>query len=97
LLGVTNPTADYSTGINLLSRQARQSTTIAEWQSAAYIDHDVKISMPLNFLASQHALVTGSHDEPMPQKAQDAAFARKSKNIVQMMQDLGRYIDKSPK
>lgn len=97
LLGVTNPTADYSTGINLLSKQARQSTTIAEWQSAAYIDHDVKISMPLNFLASQQAHVTGSHDEPMPQKAQDAAFASKTKNIVQMMQDLGRYINKSPK
>ena len=69
----------------------------AEWSSTAYIDHDVKIAMPLAVVATQHPRVTGPHDEPLSEKEQDEAFSRKAKDLAGMMEELGRYIAKTGK
>lgn len=95
LLGVKNPKRDYSTGINLLSDEVRSHAVLAEWSSTAYIDNEVKIAMPLAVVATQHPRVTGPHDEPLSEKEQDAAFSRKAKNLSGMMEELGRYTNKS--
>ena len=94
LLGVKNPKRDYTTGINLLSDEVRNHAVIAEWSSTGYIDNEVKISMPLAVVATQHPLVTGPHDEVLSADEQDALFARKAKNLGSMMEELGRYISK---
>lgn len=95
LLGVTNPARDYSTGYNLLAGEERKHAVLAEWSSTAYMDHDVKIAMPLAVVATQHPRVTGPHDEPLSEKEQDEAFARKAKDLSGMMEELGRYVTKS--
>ena len=43
-------------------------------------------------MATQHPSVTGPHDEVLTPKEQDALFARKTKNLGTMMEELGRYI-----
>ena len=97
LLGVKNPTRDYSTGINLFSDEVRDHAVLAEWSSTAYIDQDVKIAMPLAVVATAHPVVTGGHDEVLTAKQQDELFARKAKNLGNMMEELGRYISKPAK
>ena len=94
LFGVRNPKRDYTTGINLLSDEVRDHAVLAEWSSTGYIDNEVKITMPLAVVATQHPLVTGPHDEELTAKAQDEMFARKAKNLGAMMEELGRYISK---
>ena len=97
LFGVKNPKRDYSTGINLLSDEVRDHAILAEWSSTGYIDDEVKITMPLAVVATQHPQVTGAHDEVLSAKEQDEAFARKAKNLGNMMEELGRYISKPGK
>ncbi len=97
LFGVKNPTRDYSTGYNLLAGEVRKHAVLAEWSSTAYMDHDVKIAMPLAVVATQHPRVTGPHDEPLTEKEQDEAFSHKAKNLAGMMEELGRYVAKSGK
>ena len=92
MLGVKNPKRDYTTGINLLSDEVRTHAVLAEWSSTGYIDDEVKITMPLAVVATQHPLVTGPHDEVLTAKEQDAAFAKKAKNLGGMMEELGRYL-----
>ncbi len=46
LLGVTNPSADYSLGHNLLSNYQRQFTVIGDWSRVAYVGQDYKLVMP---------------------------------------------------
>ena len=97
MLGVKNPKRDYTTGINLLSDEVRDHAVLAEWSSTGYIDNEIKITMPLAVVATQHPAVTGPHDEVLTPKEQDAAFAKKAKNLGGMMEELGRYLktDKS--
>ena len=92
LLGVKNPTRDYSTGVNLLAGGQRTHTVLAEWSSTGYVDGEVKIAMPLSVVSTQHPLVTGPHDEKLTAKQQDELFARKAKNLAAMMEELGRYV-----
>jgi membrane-anchored protein YejM (alkaline phosphatase superfamily) len=97
LLGVKNPARDYSIGTNLLSNEVRTHAVLAEWSSTAYIEKYAKIAMPHTMIATQHPLVTGSHDETLSDKEQDAVFTRKSRELAGMMEELGRYLKKSGK
>ena len=97
MLGVKNPTRDYSSGIDLFSGAKRRHSVLAEWAGTAYIADEVKISMPLALVASQHPRVTGPHDEALPEKEQDAAFSRKAADLNAMMEELGRYLKKGAK
>ena len=97
ILGVKNPKRDYTTGFNLLNGEVRNHAVLAEWSSTGYIDNEVKITMPLAVVATQHPLITGANDEVMTAKEQDEAFARKAKNLGAMMEELGRYIGKPNK
>ncbi len=95
LLGVRNPKADYTTGVNLLAGETRDHALLAEWSSTAYIDDEVKIAMTLT-VSMQQPYVTGPRDEPLSPQEQDALFARKAKNLAQAMEELGRYLNKRP-
>lgn len=97
LLGVKNPTRDYSSGIDLFSGERRKYAVLAEWSGTAYIDDDVKISMPLALVSSQHPRITGPHDEALPEKEREALFARKAARLNAMMEELGRYLKKGNK
>jgi hypothetical protein len=94
ILGVQNPQRDYTTGINLLTDEVREHAVLAEWSSTAYIDNDVKIALPISVVATQHPVITGAHDEILTAREQDEIFARKTKNLGSMMEELGRYISK---
>ena len=95
LLGVKNPKRDYTTGVNLLSDEVREYAVLAEWSSTAYIDNEVKISMPLAVVATQHPRVTTADDRTLSAKEQDEVFVRKAKELGGMMEELGRYVSKN--
>jgi membrane-anchored protein YejM (alkaline phosphatase superfamily) len=92
ILGVKNPRRDYTTGINLLAGEVRDHAVLAEWSSTGYIDDEVKITMPIAVVATQHPLVSGPHDEVLTAAEQDALFARKARSLSVMLEEMGRYL-----
>ena len=97
LLGVKNPKRDYTTGVNLLTDEVRDYAVLAEWSSTAYIDNEVKISMPLAVVATQHPRVTAADDSSLSASDQSAVYEQKAKNLASMMEELGRYTSKQKK
>ena len=90
LLGVKNPKRDYTTGVDLLTDEIREYSVLAEWSSTAYIDNEVKISMS----STQNPRVTTADDQVLSAKEQDEWFAKKTRALAAMMEELGRYISK---
>ena len=90
LLGVKNPKRDYTTGVDLLTDEIREYSVLAEWSSTAYIDDEVKISMS----STQNPRVTTADDQVLSAKEQDEWFAKKTRALAAMMEELGRYISK---
>jgi uncharacterized protein len=90
MLGVTNPTGDYSIGINLLSHEKRDHVIITAWTEVGYIDDTVKITLPTS-VQSTGKHMTDIHDIPLSPENEDRLFAQKQANLLAMMKDLGRY------
>ncbi|MCE5186021.1 MAG: sulfatase-like hydrolase/transferase [Planctomycetaceae bacterium] len=55
LLGVENPDADFSFGIDLLSDTERSCTVFSDWDSLVYRDKDCRIRLPMTVSSSLHA------------------------------------------
>ena len=94
LLGVQNPTRDYALGLNLFSGKERTSAYLADWSRMAYIDNDVKIVMPIKFNGLLRSRIMTASDEEMPASRKDGIFSAKNAQLVQMMQDMGHFLDK---
>lgn len=94
LLGVTNPVEDYATGINLFSERKRTSVTLADWSRVAYVDDEVKIVMPIKFNGLLRSKISTGRDEPLPAGRNAEIFARKNAQLVQLMQEMGHFIEK---
>ncbi|GMR20670.1 MAG: sulfatase-like hydrolase/transferase [Gammaproteobacteria bacterium] len=62
LLGVNNPSPDYSLGINVLGTRKRPYAVVSDWNRIAYIGLDYKYTIPYRrgLLTTQH--VTDNHD-----------------------------------
>lgn len=90
LLGVTNPTSDYSSGINLFSKEQHEYIILSDWSHVGFKDSQVKITLPV----SQGAIgkkIVGPHDEKLTSAQAQSLFRGEQKNLVDMMQELGRY------
>lgn len=94
LLGVSNPVGDYSTGLNLLSDKQRSSTVLADWSRMAYVDNDVKIVMPIKFNGLMRSRISTASDEDIPPTRNGEIFAAKNPQLVQLMQDMGHFMEK---
>lgn len=94
LLGVTNPVGDYAVGLDLFSEKKRTSTYIADWSRIAFIDNDVKIVMPVKFNGLLRSKISTASDETIPAEKNSEIFAAKNPQLVQLMQDMGHFIEK---
>lgn len=94
LLGVTNPSSDYSTGYNLLAGEKRSHTYISDWDKVTYVDDDVKITQPVN--AKSFALMTASRgdDSALPSDERKAIMEKKQPAMLQLVQDLSKFFKK---
>jgi len=94
LLGVGNPVGDYSTGLDLFSDQQRTSTTLADWSRVAYVDNDVKIVMPIKFNGLMRSRISTADDRDIPPSRNSEIFAAKNPQLVQLIQDMGHFMEK---
>lgn len=92
LLGVTNPKGDYSTGINLFERKARDHVYIADWDNIAYIDADVKIVQPTGSKAFFMKKVSTRNDQPLVGASAKEWLQKKQDVDAQINQDLSHFM-----
>jgi membrane-anchored protein YejM (alkaline phosphatase superfamily) len=87
LIGVTNPSQDYSDGIDLLGTTLRNYTVVSGWDEVAYVDNEDKAIFPVKVLGDQKvttkADVELSNDNDFYQKHQPA--------LLQIMKNMSRF------
>ena len=89
LLGVQNPASDYSLGLSLLEAPARRYTIVADWDRVAYVDDEVKFTVPMSSKGFFRQRVTDFNDQPIVDSA--AVMQRKNQQLVQVMRDISRF------
>jgi uncharacterized protein len=94
LLGVTNPSQDYATGVNLLAGETRTHTYISDWDRVVYVDDDVKITQPVNGKSFALLKASKGNDEPLSIEERKAVLAKKQPAMLQLVQDLGKFFKK---
>jgi membrane-anchored protein YejM (alkaline phosphatase superfamily) len=92
LLGVQNPASDYSLGYNLLEPPARTYTILADWNRAAYVDKDIKVTVPMSAAGFFRQRITDANDQPIPDAS--AILQAKNQQVIQVMQDISRFVRK---
>lgn len=94
LLGVTNPSADYATGVNLLNGEKRNHTYIADWDRIVYVDDEVKITQPVNGKGFELLKVSKGNDDPLSKEERTAILAEKQPVLLQLVNDLSKFFKK---
>jgi membrane-anchored protein YejM (alkaline phosphatase superfamily) len=94
LLGVQNPASDYSLGFSLLEPPARPYTIVADWDRVAYVDDEVKFTVPMSSKGFFRQRVTDFNDQPMADSS--AILQRKNQQLVQVMRDISRFYGEQP-
>src|SRR5262245_57423395 len=94
LLGVQNPASDYSLGFSLLEAPARRYTIVADWDRVAYVDDEVKFTVPMSSKGFFRQRVTDFNDQAMADSS--AILQRKNQQLVQVMRDISRFYGDSP-
>jgi membrane-anchored protein YejM (alkaline phosphatase superfamily) len=87
LLGVTNPSRDYSDGIDLLAGTERKYTVISGWDTIAYVDNEDKAIFPMNVLGDQ--IVTTKADVEV--KNPDGFYQKHQPVLIQVMKDMSQF------
>lgn len=91
LLGVTNPPADYSLGIDLFSPAERSYTLVSEWSRVGLIDRDYKIRFPIKATGFFATTVTTAADKPVAD-ARAVLTARQS-TLKAAIGDSSRFLE----
>jgi len=94
LLGVSNPTSDYSTGYNILAGEKRNHTYISDWDKVTYVDDEVKITQPVNGKSFALMKASKGNDEPLSNEERKAVMQQKQAAMLQLVQDLGKFFKK---
>lgn len=90
LLGVRNPSGDYSLGYNLLDpAQQRQYTVMASWTDLAYRDEAYKVSFPRESGNLFDVTVRTADDAIVPDAAR--FFEQRRTQMAQLMRDSARF------
>ncbi|EKF76143.1 hypothetical protein A11A3_01575 [Alcanivorax hongdengensis A-11-3] len=92
LLGVTNPSGDYTVGHNMLAADHDRYRLAANWNSLAYIGPDYKICMPLRAGGMSDTAVTTADDQPVADA--QAVIAGHQSSLVKVLQDMSRFYRK---
>lgn len=91
LLGVSNPAADYSTGENLFSPEARL-LTFSDWDRIAISDGMTKAVFPINAGGQFGARVTAADDKPVPDES--TTLRRLGPQMVRLKDMMSRFTRK---
>jgi uncharacterized protein len=92
LLGVQNPASDYSLGFSLLEKPSRKYTLISDWDRVAYIDEEIKFTVPVSTDVFFRQSVTDFNDHPVTNASE--ILRRKTPELKLVMQDIGRFYRK---
>lgn len=95
LLGVTNPSSDYATGFDLMSNDRRTHTYISDWSRIVYVDDEAKIAQPISIQGYTGSQVSSADDQTLPSAQEEAILKKKQPEMLQMVQDLSRFLDKN--
>ncbi|MCE9591078.1 MAG: sulfatase-like hydrolase/transferase [Planctomycetes bacterium] len=85
LLGVTNPTRDYTLGHDLYGPVERDFTVLADWYNLVYVDHEYKAVLPFKAFGAARQSVTTKADEPVKDPA--AFYQSRQAQLFQLMRD----------
>jgi uncharacterized protein len=88
LLGITNPTSDYSTGTNLFSDEARL-LTFSDWDRIAISDGHYKAIFPLRTPSQIMTRVTTADDLKVAD--QSAVLRQQGASMAKLMTMINRY------
>lgn len=94
LLGVTNPSNDYSIGYNLLAGEKRSHTYISDWDKVTYVDDEVKITQPVNVKSFALLKASKGDDTPMSHEERKAILIKKEPALIQLVRDLSKFFKK---
>lgn len=86
LLGVLNPSQDYSLGYDLFGPQKREFTVISAWNQVAYVDSQFKATFPTSGFAMFRQSVTTDRDAPVADP--NTFYQTRQENIVKVMRGL---------
>ena len=87
LLGVTNPSSDYSLGFDLLGSHRRRYTVACSWNLIGYIGEKYKASFSLkNFMVPKI-----STREDIPVSNPKVFYKKHNASLVKVMKDLSRF------
>lgn len=89
LLGVTNPSDDYSLGTNLNGGKPREFTVVADWNSINYVDGEFKALMPMQVWGSGMQKVSTRNDVEV--KDSSTFYSTRKSGLLQMANDLKRF------
>jgi len=91
VLGVENPSEDFSLGIDMFSDEKRQFTVFSDWSNLVYMDSDCKIVLPLKVSASFTGIneVTTADDEIVEDSA--SIYNKKINTLVHVLNDASKF------
>ena len=90
LLGVKNPVADFSLGIDLLSDQTRSFVVLSDWDSIGYIGEGFKADFPIKANGLNQYQVHTIEDKKVADVSE--FFLKKKDNLVQMLKNLSAFL-----
>ena len=90
LLGVSNPTADYSVGIDLMSKAEHDYVILSDWSHVGYKDREIKVTLPIG-QGGVGKKVTGAHDEKLTGEQEKSLFQKQQPHLVRLLQDIGKF------
>lgn len=95
LLGVRNPSADYSSGYNLLAPDFHRDYAVAaDWNRVAYLGNDFKVSFPINALGAARNEVTDGDDHSLAESSGALKAIRAA--MLEIMANLTRFTRHQP-
>ena len=86
LLGVKNPSKDYSTGLDLYGDESRSFTILTDWYHVAYVDEQHKIVFSVKGYGFSPPVVTTKDDQAVPD--QERYLAEHHAQIVETLKSL---------
>lgn len=89
LLGVRNPSSDYTLGYNLLAGQYRDYAVIADWSRIGYVGEDYKASFPIGARPMVRNRVTDANDQPIEDTS--GFYARCKPRLLEILHDMNKF------
>jgi len=87
LLGVENPPADYSLGIDLLGNDERRFTVVSDWDTIVYVDNEYKAIFPMDVFGNK--MVTTKTDIEITNSA--TFYKTHQSYLVEVMKEMSRF------